>query len=170
MGVNDPDPVGSKIQLEILRERQKHSEDRIRQMGQELSQAYTNLGRKEKELEQAKQEHTKLNIKWEVLKKDLQHTQDSLAKNSQASAKKRTAAKLQAFFASIIFLISSVLVNNGEPITIEASDTERVEEILKLVQTLHASHPSSVKSKVTNSLNSDSSEVEVAQKSETDER
>ncbi|MBV9688835.1 MAG: hypothetical protein JO202_03890 [Ktedonobacteraceae bacterium] len=113
MGITDPDPTGSKIQLEVLRERQRHSEDRIRQLEQELAQAYTNLGRKEQELEQIRDERTDLNTKWEVLKKDLHYAQNSLAQNSQVSAKKKTTAKLQAFFASLIFLLSSVLVNIG---------------------------------------------------------
>jgi regulator of replication initiation timing len=113
LGVNDPDPIGSKIQLEILRERQRHSDDKIRQLEQELAQAYTNIGHKEKELEQVKEERANLNVKLEVLKKDLQHTQDSLTQNSQANAKKRTTAKVQVFFASLIFLLSSILVNIG---------------------------------------------------------
>jgi hypothetical protein len=113
MGVNDPDPTGSKIQLEILRERQKHSEERIRQLEQQLAQAYTNTGRKEKELEQVKEECADLKTKWEVLKRDLQHAQDSLSQNSLTIAKKRTTAKFQAFLASLVFLFSSVLVNIG---------------------------------------------------------
>lgn len=111
MGVNNPDPAKSRIQLEILRERQRHSEGRIRQLEQELTQAHANLGRKEKELEQEKRYSAGLKIQRMELRKDLQHTQYLLAQNSQVSIKKRTTAKLQAFVASIIFLISSVLVN-----------------------------------------------------------
>src|SRR5438874_3838179 len=113
MGVNGPDPTESKVQLEVLRERQRHLEGRIRQLEQELAQAYINLGRREKELEQTKEEFGILRTESEVLKNDLKHARVSLAQNSQTSAKKRTAAKFQAFFASLIFLLSSVLVNIG---------------------------------------------------------
>jgi len=111
MGVNGPDPIESKIQLELLRERQRHSEDRIRRLEQELAQAYTNLGRKEKELEQIKEDRADLKIKWEVLKKDLQYAQAALSQSSQTTVKKRTTTKYQAFFASIIFLVSSIIAN-----------------------------------------------------------
>jgi hypothetical protein len=109
MGVTDPDPFESKIQVEVLRERQRHSEDKIRQLEQELAQAYTDLRRKEKELEQIKEERTDLYTEREALKKDLQHAQDSIIQNSQVSAKKKTTAKWLAFVASLIFLVSFVL-------------------------------------------------------------
>jgi DNA-binding transcriptional regulator YbjK len=101
------------IQLEILRERQKHLEERIRQLEQELTQAYTTLGRREKELEQLKQQYADLNTRYEVLKTELRHAQASLRQNSQATTQKKTKAKLSAFFASIVFLLSSIVANVG---------------------------------------------------------
>ena len=56
MRVNDSDPTGARIQLELCWERQRHSEDRISRLELELAQAYTNLGRKDKELEQIKED------------------------------------------------------------------------------------------------------------------
>jgi len=111
MGVNDSDPAEIKIQLELCRERQRYSEDGNRRLEQELAQVYTNLGRKEKELEQIKEDRTDLKIKWEVLKKDFQYAQAALSQSSHVTSKKRTMAKLQAFLASIIFLLSSVIAN-----------------------------------------------------------
>ncbi len=113
MGMNDPDLSGPKIQLEVLRERQKHFEDKIRQLEQELAQAYTNLGRREREIEQIKVERESLKIKWEVLKQDYQHVKDLLAQNGHKAVRKKSLAKIQAFVVSLIFLISSVLVNVG---------------------------------------------------------
>jgi hypothetical protein len=113
MEVNDLDPIGSKIQLEICRENLKHSEDKIRQIEQELTQVNRNLGRKEKELEQVKEERTDFKTRWRLLQNDLQYARDALAQNSQVGAKKRTRAKRQAFLVSLIFLVSSILVNFG---------------------------------------------------------
>lgn len=113
MGMSNVDPAKSKIQLEVLKERLKYSEEKNRQQEQVLAQAYKDLGQKEAELKQIRVEHDDLRIKWEVLQRDLKHVQDSLTQSSQKTAKKKNTAKLQAFLASLIFLLSSVLVNIG---------------------------------------------------------
>lgn len=113
MELNDAKFTESIIQLEVLKERHKHFEDRIREQEKDLTQAYTDLGRKEAELEQIKDERDALKIKWEVMKKDLEHAQDSLLQINKKHIKRKNTAKSQAFFASLIFLISSVLVNLG---------------------------------------------------------
>ncbi|HEY1348992.1 MAG TPA: hypothetical protein VGF67_05135 [Ktedonobacteraceae bacterium] len=107
------DPAKSKIQLEILKERLKYSEEKFHQQEQALAQAYKNLGQKEAELKQVSVEKEDLRIKWEVLQRDFKYVQDTLAQGNQKTAKKRNTAKLQAFLASLIFLLTSVLVNIG---------------------------------------------------------
>jgi chromosome segregation ATPase len=51
MSVSNFDPIDPKVELEVLRERLKHAEEKIRQLEEKLQQAYTDLGRKEVELQ-----------------------------------------------------------------------------------------------------------------------
>jgi len=107
------DPLDSKVELEVLRERLKNTEERVRQQEKEFAQVYTNLGRKETELIRIRDERDDLRIKWEVVKRDLKHTQELLLLSNQKTLKKRRYAKFQAFAASVTFFVSSVLVNVG---------------------------------------------------------
>src|SRR5260370_13200652 len=113
MGISSFDPTDPRVQVEVLRERLKNSEERVRQQETEVAQAYTNLGRKESELQRIRDERDDLKIKWEVAKRDLRHTQELLILSSQKTTRKRNVAKVQVFSISIIFLISSVLANLG---------------------------------------------------------
>ena len=112
-GMSNIDPTRFKIQLEVQKEKLKNADQRFRHQEQLLAKAYKDLGQKEAELEQIKSERDDLRIKWEVLQRDFKHTQDLLKKDNQQNTKKRNIAKFQAFFASLIFLLSSVLVNLG---------------------------------------------------------
>jgi hypothetical protein len=113
MGISGFDPLNPRVHLEVLRERLKNTEERVRQQEKDLAQVYTNLGRKETELIRIRDERDDLKIKWEVVKRDLKHTQELLLLSNQKTTKKTTRAKLLAFFASLIFLISSILANIG---------------------------------------------------------
>jgi hypothetical protein len=113
MGISGFDPTESRIELERLRERLRYLEDKVREKDEVLAQVYANLGRKETELERVRDERDDLKIKWTELKGDLKHLQDLLAQSSQRTTKKRGVAKIQAFFASIIFLVAALLSNLG---------------------------------------------------------
>ncbi len=112
-GMSNIDPIRFKIQLEVQKEKLKNAEQRFRHQEQILAKAYKDLGQKEAELEQARSERDDLRIKWEVLQRDFKYTQDLLKKGNQQNTKKRNTAKFQAFFASLLFLQSSILVNIG---------------------------------------------------------
>src|SRR5712692_1242339 len=113
MDVTDSDLAEPKVQVEVLKERQRHLEERIRHEEQELAKGYVDLGRRERELEQVRGDRDDLRIKCEVVKKDLQHKQESLAQSGRKTAGDRNVARFQAFFVSLIFLLSSVRVNLG---------------------------------------------------------
>ncbi len=111
MGIDDS--TESRIQLEILRERQKHFEDRVHRLEHELVQVYTDLGGKEKALELLKEEREDLKVKLEVLKKDYQYTRDLLTQSKEKTSQKRRGLKLQTFCVGLVFLLSSILINVG---------------------------------------------------------
>ncbi len=113
MGMSNIDPTESKIQLEVLKERIKYSDEKFFQQEQILVQAYKDLGQKEAELKQIRDQHHDLRIKWEVLQRDFKHAQDSIAKAAQKTSKKENSARFQAFNISLIFLLSTILVNIG---------------------------------------------------------
>jgi hypothetical protein len=52
IGMTGFDPTEPRVQLEVVREKLNNSEIEIRRLEGSLAQAYTNLGRKESELNQ----------------------------------------------------------------------------------------------------------------------
>ncbi len=106
MAISGFDPTDPRVQLEIMRERLNNSEVTIRQLEGTLAQAYANLGRKETEINQLRDEREDLKLKWELAKRDLKHIQEK-------SAKSRNTSKGQAILASILFFLSSGLVGFG---------------------------------------------------------
>ena len=106
MAISGFDPTDPRVQLELARERLKHSEVTIHQLEKTLAQAYANLGRKETEFNQLRDEREDLRLKWELAKRDLKHLQEKFAKS-------RNTSKGQAILASILFFLSSGLVGFG---------------------------------------------------------
>ncbi len=78
-----------------------------------LTQAYKDLGQKEAELKQLRLEREDLRVKWEVLQRDFKHSQSSLLQATQANTEKKKTIQFRGFFASLLFLCSSILVNLG---------------------------------------------------------
>src|SRR5579859_7773129 len=113
MDTNNVDPIKLKIQLEVLRERIKYLEIKNKEQETNLIEARDGLHLQDVDLGKMRDERDDLRIKWEVMKAEIKHLQDSLTQNSQTSTKKRSIVKRQGFVASLIFLLSSVLVNVG---------------------------------------------------------
>ncbi|HEX6485019.1 MAG TPA: hypothetical protein VF043_39755 [Ktedonobacteraceae bacterium] len=61
------DPTDPRIQLEVIRERLRFSEEKFQQHEQLLAQAYKDLGQKDAELKQIREDRDDLRIKWEVV-------------------------------------------------------------------------------------------------------
>jgi len=106
MAISGFDPTDPRVQLELVTRDLRHAEEKIRQLEATLAQAYANLGRKETEINQLRDEREDLKLKWELAKRDLKHIQEK-------SAKSRNTSKGQAILASILFFLSSGLVGFG---------------------------------------------------------
>lgn len=89
---------------EVLKERNKHLELINKQLAQQMKQ-------KDTALEKMRDERDDLRIKWSVMGAEVKHLQDSLTQNSRMNTQNRGIIKRQGFIASLIFLLSSVLVN-----------------------------------------------------------
>jgi hypothetical protein len=113
MGTDNIDPIRSKIQLEVLRERIKYLETRNKQQEKDLLEARDSLRRQDIDLGTMRDERDDLRIKWEVMRSEIKHLQDSLTQSNQINTKSKSILKRQGFIASLIFLLSSVLVNVG---------------------------------------------------------
>src|SRR5437879_8664600 len=97
MGINNFDADDPRIQLEVMKERLKFSEEKIHQQEQALEKAYVNLGRQDTNLKRTVEERNELKVELEVTKQKLKHVQESLALSGKKSTKRNTTAKLQAF-------------------------------------------------------------------------
>ncbi len=96
------DSMESKIQVAVLHERQKHFEDKVHSLEQELVRAHTDLGGKEKSLELLREERDELNVKLEVLRQI-----------REIAPPKGRIKYVQIFSISLLFLLSSIFVNVG---------------------------------------------------------
>ncbi len=99
MAISGFDPTDPRVQLELANERLKYADERIRQLEGTLAQVYTNLSRKEIEINQLKDEREDLKLKWELAKRDLKHLQENSA--TQKNGKDR------AFNATLILALAS---------------------------------------------------------------
>lgn len=113
MGINNFDADDPRIQLEVMKERLKFSEEKIHQQEQALEKVYVNLGRQDTNLKRTVEERNELKVELEVTKQKLKHVQESLALSGKKSIKRNTTAKLQAFLASLLFLLASILASFG---------------------------------------------------------
>lgn len=100
MAISGFDPTDPRVQLEILREKLKNSEAIVQQLEKTLAQAYANLGRKEAEANQLKDERDDLKLKWELTKRDLRHLQEDNSSKSEVSKERAVNATLLLAFAS----------------------------------------------------------------------
>src|SRR5712691_11809134 len=106
MAISGFDPTDPRVQLEIMRERLNNSEVTIRQLEGTLAQAYANLGRKETEINQLRDEREDLKLKWELAKRDLKHIQEK-------SAKSRNTSKERAVNATLLLALASAFTGYG---------------------------------------------------------
>jgi hypothetical protein len=113
MGMSNFDPTDPRVQLEIIRERLHYSEEKVREHELLLAQTNRDLGQKNAELKITEEERNDFKLKWEILQRDFIHSQETLTKTIQISKQKKKTVRFQAFLASLIFLLSSVLVNLG---------------------------------------------------------
>ena len=107
------DPIESKIQLEVMKERLKYAEEKITQLEVVIAQTNRDLGKKDADIEQLRDDRDSLRIKWEVLQRDYKHAQETINVDNKKTNKKNNRAKFQAFLALLIFLLSTILVNIG---------------------------------------------------------
>jgi Flp pilus assembly protein TadB len=89
-----------RVQLALVTRDLRHAEERIRQLEGTLVQAYTNLGRKETEINQLKDECEYLRLKLELAKRDLKHLQEDNSSKSKASRERAVNATLLLALAS----------------------------------------------------------------------
>jgi hypothetical protein len=113
MGNGNFDPNDIKIQLEVMKERLKFSEEKLRQQEQVQQKVLIDLGRKDNELQRTIDERNKLRIDLAVIEQKLKYELDTKKLNSQQVGKKNTSAKVQAFLASLLFLSVSILAGFG---------------------------------------------------------
>lgn len=113
MSAGNVDPTKSKVQLEKQRERIKSLESQNKQQEQSLLEALNKLHQKDIALDIMRNERDDLRIKWAVMEAEMKHIQKALTLSKKDSSHKRSKIKRQGFIASLIFLLSSVLVNIG---------------------------------------------------------
>jgi hypothetical protein len=138
MGVNDPDPIGSRIQLEILRERQRKlmAHDRTVTLIAIATTILTIIVAVAAALA-ASQTSSWSSISLVVILSIITLGLGIFQVFGKAREVMEKRPREQPSSIKITLEI------DGEPISIETSDTDRVKEILKLVQDLQASHPGS---------------------------
>ncbi len=73
MAISGFDPTDPRVQLELVTRDLRHAEETILQLQTTLAQAYANLGRKEVEVNQLRDEREDLKLKWELAKRDMKH-------------------------------------------------------------------------------------------------
>lgn len=101
MAISDSDPTDDpRVQLALVTRDLRHAEERIRQLEGTLAQAYTNLGRKETEFNQLKDECEDLRLKLELAKRDLKHLQEDSNSKSKVSRERAVNATLLLALAS----------------------------------------------------------------------
>ena len=113
MGVSSTDPSDPGIQLEVLRERLKNSEEKIRQLEGDLAQVYIDLGRKETELKQIRDDRDDLKIELAVAKSGLKHGQELLKLSTEKTRIKRNNARRRIFSANALHFLAPVLTGFG---------------------------------------------------------
>lgn len=113
MSINSVDPTDPSVQLEVLRERLKNSEEKIRQLEGDLAQVYIDLGRKETELKQTRDDRDDLKIKLAVTESGLKHGQELLKLSSEKSKIKRNIARRRTLSANLLYFLAAVLTGFG---------------------------------------------------------
>jgi Skp family chaperone for outer membrane proteins len=99
--------------LEVTKERLKYAEEKFFQQGQALEKALLNLGRLETDVKRTSEERNDLKTELEITKQKLKYAEQALAQYDTKTIEKSRNARRQAFLASLIFLIASVLASAG---------------------------------------------------------
>lgn len=102
-----------RTQLEVAKERLEHKEKELGQLRKELETARTDWKQQGIELKKTLNELNDLRTQVEVLKERLEHKDETLSLKDLDANKKKSSAKLQALFASSLFLFASLLSSFG---------------------------------------------------------
>lgn len=113
MGAYDFDLDDPRVQLEVTKERLKYAEEKFFQQGQALEKALLSLGRLETDLKRTIEERNDLKTELEVTKQKLKYAELALVQYGTKTIEKSKNARRQAFLASLMFLIASVLASAG---------------------------------------------------------
>ncbi len=107
------DPTDPGVQLEVLRERLKNSEEKIRRLEGDLARVYIDLGRKETELKQTRDDRDDLKIRLAVAESGLKHGQELLILSSEKTKIKRNNARRRTISANLLYFLAAVLTGFG---------------------------------------------------------
>lgn len=116
MTVSSFDPTDPRIELELTRERLKNSEERNRQLEENVKQAFFDLGRKDTELQRIRDERDDVKIKWEVAKIEIGHKQELLMLTGQKKRENRSRSIRYNIFGNLLICFAGVLVAFGTSI------------------------------------------------------
>ncbi|SRR5258706_11057254 len=103
----------SAAELREIRAHLRHSDELLRLKTEELDKTRILLDQKEGELKRAINEAGELRLQLGVTKERLRHTERALVVKANVAAKKGRVSRLQAFLASLLFLLASVLGSFG---------------------------------------------------------
>lgn len=113
MSISNIDPSDPVVQLEVLRERLKFGDEKIRQLEGEVTQLRSDLVRKETELKQIRDDRDELKIKLAVAESSLQYGQELLRLNDQQTKKKGDSARRRIISANLLYFLAAVLTGFG---------------------------------------------------------
>lgn len=101
------------VQLEVMKERLRHAEEKISQQEESLRQSYITIGRLESQLKQTADDFHDMKVKMGVTEQKLMHAEQAITQSSQQTTSKDRQTKWRVVFASILFAIASVLTGVG---------------------------------------------------------
>jgi septal ring factor EnvC (AmiA/AmiB activator) len=108
--INLNNPV---VQLEVMKERLRHAEEKISQQEESFRQSYLTIGRLETQLKQTADDFHDMRVKVGVTEQKLTHAERALTQSSQQTTGTDRQKKWRVFLASIFFAIASALIGIG---------------------------------------------------------
>ncbi len=114
-------PSELRTQLEVAKERLIHRENEVAQLKKDLDITRTEMKQQAADLSKSSEEVNELKMQLEVAKERIQHKEERLNSKNIHLAKQKSSAKLQAFFASLLFLLATLLASFGTNMLTSAS-------------------------------------------------
>lgn len=113
MGAKDFNLDDPRVQLEVFKEKLKHSDIIILQQKQELEKVTSLLSQKEVELKRKVEDYNELHTQLEVQKTQLKFLEEALKQSEKKVAKKNKGTTFYKVVASILFLLATVFGGIG---------------------------------------------------------